>query len=599
MKALIAIFLLACVSQLRALAGEPIVGFTGPFDHGPDLPSFVGAPEGTALGNWTVVGGGGFTMPDRIGFGTSSFGPVPSISALSVTIPVAGTLEVGYHLEVTPSITGYGRAEMLVLVDGQLVNGGGGSIVLPFRANQRLTIQAVSYDAPISGHPNSYGGGPMILVLLTNLVFTPADRAVPPIPATATAQVINGFMVGVTVSEGGRGYASRPGVRFVGGGGSGARGIVELAADRVVTVRVTSPGSGYVGAPLVLIDPPGGRQGGTLAAWGNNFFGQVSGPNGTPDVARIWAGGTLTLARLDSGGFRGWGTPAGSPVLALGDQPVFSQAVGDTYIAFQQSGGQFTLAGVPPVAVLDTPTAGWLEPMLAMAAGSDHVLGVDGSGTVRAWGDNTHGQCSSPAGLSNVVSVAAGLNHSVALTATGNVVAWGDDSQGQASVPADLPPVKAIAAGGDQTVALTRSGRVVVWGSPFASVVPADLGEVKAIAAGYSHILALQVDGRVVAWGANSEGQIDVPADLGTVTAIAAGGQHSLALHIPRESLDIESTVRLRFRWMPGQLYQFESSQDLARWTPVGPPEVADGEESSRVVSTSPGSAFFRLRRLP
>ena len=73
-------------------------------------------------------------------------------------------------------------------------------------------------------------------------------------------------------------------------------------------------------------------------------------------------------------------------------------------------------------------------------------------GTVVAWGGNSEGQTTVPAGLSGVVALAAGGFHTVALKQDGTVVAWGSD--GQTTVPAGLSGVVAIAAGGSHTVAL-------------------------------------------------------------------------------------------------------------------------------------------------
>lgn len=60
--------------------------------------------------------------------------------------------------------------------------------------------------------------------------------------------------------------------------------------------------------------------------------------------------------------------------------------------------------------------------------------------------------------------IAAGVEHALHLTGAGTVVAWGDDSYGQASPPAGLSGVTAIAAGGFYSLALTADGEVVQWG---------------------------------------------------------------------------------------------------------------------------------------
>ncbi len=151
---------------------------------------------------------------------------------------------------------------------------------------------------------------------------------------------------------------------------------------------------------------------------------------------------------------------------------------------------------------------------------------------VVAWGDDSSGQATVPAGLSNVTAVAAGGAHSLALKIDGTVVAWGDNSVGQTDVPAGLTGVMAVAAGSGSSLALKSNGTVVAWGwiagSP--ATVPAGLSNVTAVAAGSEHILASKIDGTVVAWGQGDGGQTNVPPGLSNVTAVAASALTSLAL---------------------------------------------------------------------
>ncbi|NBV22921.1 MAG: hypothetical protein EBS05_13515 [Proteobacteria bacterium] len=151
---------------------------------------------------------------------------------------------------------------------------------------------------------------------------------------------------------------------------------------------------------------------------------------------------------------------------------------------------------------------------------------------VLAWGKNTFGQATVPAGLSNVTAIAAGDLHTAALKSDGTVVAWGYNVGRQTNVPPGLSGVTAIAAGNSHTVALKSDGTVVQWGSypSGGSSVPAGLSNVTAIAAGGQHTVALKSDGTVVAWGNNSNGELRVPAGLSGVTAIAAGHYNTVAL---------------------------------------------------------------------
>ena len=74
--------------------------------------------------------------------------------------------------------------------------------------------------------------------------------------ATATATVINGFVTGITVTDGGSGYTSAPGVSINGGGGSGATALALLNNDEVSQIIVLTAGSGYSSVPDVVIAPP-------------------------------------------------------------------------------------------------------------------------------------------------------------------------------------------------------------------------------------------------------------------------------------------------------------------------------------------------------
>ncbi|PPF13071.1 DUF11 domain-containing protein [Rathayibacter sp. AY1A5] len=168
----------------------------------------------------------------------------------------------------------------------------------------------------------------------------------------------------------------------------------------------------------------------------------------------------------------------------------------------------------------------------AIAAGGSHSLALRSDGTVAAWGEDSSGQATVPTGLDDVVAVDAGVNHSLALRRDGTVTAWGDDGDGQATVPDGLADVTAIAAGGYHNLALHGDGTVTAWGYDFygQATVPDGLSGVVAIAAGRFHDLALHRDGTVTAWGYDAFGQTDVPPGLTGVTAVSAGASHSLAL---------------------------------------------------------------------
>ncbi len=204
------------------------------------------------------------------------------------------------------------------------------------------------------------------------------------------------------------------------------------------------------------------RADGTVAAWGDNQYGQSQVPTGLAQVTAIACGGFFSLALKADGTVVGWGhadsiRPAAtlSNVVAISASVWHGLAVKEdgTVIAWNGSGDS-----EPPVPL-------GLGSIRAVAAGARHSLALKADGTVAAWGDNFYGQTTVPEGLADVVALAAGDRQSLALKADGRVVGWGDKMGRQPLVPRDLAGVVAIAAEGNVSLALKSDGTVVSWGS--------------------------------------------------------------------------------------------------------------------------------------
>ena len=86
-----------------------------------------------------------------------------------------------------------------------------------------------------------------------------------PHKAVATATIVNGFVVGVTLTDGGYGYDGAPPVTLEGGGGSGAAISLVMGNGFIGEIVVEDAGRGYTNAPNVLIGSPPVRSSATVA----------------------------------------------------------------------------------------------------------------------------------------------------------------------------------------------------------------------------------------------------------------------------------------------------------------------------------------------
>ncbi len=77
----------------------------------------------------------------------------------------------------------------------------------------------------------------------------------PGAPATATATIVAGFVVGATLTHAGNGYTAPPAVTIT-GSGNGATATATVTDGQVTAITITSAGSGYFDGATIAIAPP-------------------------------------------------------------------------------------------------------------------------------------------------------------------------------------------------------------------------------------------------------------------------------------------------------------------------------------------------------
>jgi len=333
----------------------------------------------------------------------------------------------------------------------------------------------------------------------------------------------------------------------LGVGASIDNSLVPIAIGGLTGVSAISAGDGF---SLALMND------GTMKGWGENFFGATgSGDNVTPQYTPVNVVDLTNVKTISAGGYYS--------IALKNDGTVW--AWGSGYYG-QLGNNTVDIPSFTPVQVQGPGGVGFLNNVLTISAGQNNTLALKNDGTAWAWGRNDAGQIGNgtttdalvpfqvqgPGGvgfLNNVSAVSVGEVHSLALLSDGTVRAWGNNDHGQlgdGSTTTRLTPVQvsgltnvlAISAGGHFSVALKSDGTVWAWGSGQNGQIgdggsPADrltpvqvsgLTNVLAISAGLDHALALKNTGTVWAWGYNGFGQIGVGTNTDALTPVPVSG---------------------------------------------------------------------------
>jgi len=213
--------------------------------------------NGFVVGVTVTYGGYGYTNTPQVRFIGGGGSGAPAVAVVSNGVVTAiQVLDAGY---------GYTNVPLVVIDPPFIPNPVLGIARISFLAFSNLTVGS-SYQLQQTwlwywtNQPVSFTANNAVYEQMVGSVVGSGNYrlALNPVPAQAfaTPQVINGFVVGATVTSGGSGYVTSPAVSVVGGGGTGATAVASISSGVVTGIQSISTGSGYTNTPTVEIAPP-------------------------------------------------------------------------------------------------------------------------------------------------------------------------------------------------------------------------------------------------------------------------------------------------------------------------------------------------------
>ncbi len=233
----------------------------------------------------------------------------------------------------------------------------------------------------------------------------------------------------------------------------------------------------------------------TLACWGYDGYGQVSGPNQSSNTfSRVSGGGYHTCGLKTEGTLACWGHDQFGQVTGPNQSP-------DTFI--QVSGGGY------------------------------HTCGIKADGSLACWGYDGYGQVSGPNQSSDIFTqVSAGLYHTCGVKTSGALACWGNDGYGQVLGPNQSSATFIqVSGGGYHTCGVKTDGGLACWGHDWYGQVwnpNHSTDTFTQVSAGLYHTCGVKTGGALACWGNDKYGQVSGPGRSSDIfTQVSAGGDHT------------------------------------------------------------------------
>jgi alpha-tubulin suppressor-like RCC1 family protein len=292
----------------------------------------------------------------------------------------------------------------------------------------------------------------------------------------------------------------------------------------------------FSGATKISADTEGAHalvlRGGTVWAWGNNFYGQLGDGTNVNRTTPVQVEDLMSVKDVSAGGHTSMALKTDGTVWIWGSNEFGSLGTGAT----------------TPFSISRPIQLTSFSGITAISAGTEHAMVLKSDGTVWAWGANSRSELGiggfdfvphpipvQVPGLTNIVRIVAGDGTSYAIRSDGTVFGWGSTLFGKLGEGSQIGPVIpspieltalkdtiAFGLGVSSTVALKqdgtlwsfgnnalgRLGRGISGGGDFP--VPTQIPDLVAmgVASGYAHTLVTMPDGTVKVFGGNDSGQL-------------------------------------------------------------------------------------------
>ena len=271
------------------------------------------------------------------------------------------------------------------------------------------------------------------------------------------------------------------------------------------------------------------RADGTVACWGDNYYGQTDAPDG--HFTSIASGSRHSCGLRTDGTLSCWGD---HDATLNNTGQLTAVAISDANSCVLVTNGEILCWSTEENWHPNPVPAG---PFTALTVGGTHSCALRTGGNIACWGYRVRFasgdvvetmdvgrsvEADVPSG--QFTAVASGDAHSCGLRTGESVTCWGRNDQGQTD--ALRGQFTAISGSGNSSCGLRADGTIACWG--YVAQFDPPTGHFVALSIASRHACALGADRSVDCWGANDHGQTNVPD--GEFTAVSVARNRSCGL---------------------------------------------------------------------